>query len=441
MDADVVVIGAGAAGLAAARESAGRSLRAHVLEARERVGGRVWPVAFEDAAVPAELGAEFIHGQAQETAALLREAGITAIATGGDSWICSENGELQRADDDFLAEAAIFERARARENDESVDHFLRRLESEGVRRETLAAARAFVEGFDAVDPMIASAQAIADEWGSGVDLVSARPRGGYMPMFDHLYDCCVAAGVKTQFSTIVRRLSWRRGAVAVDVTNNSSKTQTIRARAAVITLPVGVLRHSGDDSTIAFDPALPAAKRAALGRIEMGEVVKVTLRFRSAFWQRIHGGRYRDAGFFRCPNGAFPTYWTRFPDRSRLIVAWAGGPKATALSGSSQEELVARALSEFGALLDELELAQTEFEAGALHNWSRDVFARGAYSYVLVGGANARSTLAAPLDDTLFFAGEATSDDGQGGTVNGALETGTRAAREVTAALEKAASA
>ena len=61
-----------------------------------------------------------------------------------------------------------------------------------------------------------------------------------------------------------------------------------------------------------------------------------------------------------------------------------------------------------------------------MHDWSRDPFSRGAYSYVAAGGVGARLTLAAPLGDTLFFAGEATSDDGQGGTVNGALETGER---------------
>jgi monoamine oxidase len=72
-----------------------------------------------------------------------------------------------------------------------------------------------------------------------------------------------------------------------------------------------------------------------------------------------------------------------------------------------------------------------------MHDWSRDPFARGAYSYVLVGGVNARATLAAPVENTLFFAGEATSTDGQGGTVNGALESGQRAAAQAARSLEK----
>jgi monoamine oxidase len=86
-------------------------------------------------------------------------------------------------------------------------------------------------------------------------------------------------------------------------------------------------------------------------------------------------------------------------------------------------------------LFGEPALAREEFEGGMMHDWGRDPFARGAYSYVAVGGGDARAALAAPVDDTLFFAGEATSNDGQGGTVNGALETGERAAREAAIAL------
>ena len=435
MDADAIVIGAGAAGLAAACSLAGRSLRVLVLEARDRVGGRVWSEPFARAAVPAELGAEFIHGRAEETMALLRDAGTAAVETGGESWTRSENGDLRRNDDDMMPAAGIFEGARALESDESVDRFLQRFADDESMRETVRAARAFVEGFEAADPAIASARAIADEWRSGVDLTSARPLGGYPPMLERLRNACAAAGVQTCLSTVVRRLSWRRGAVAVETESSWGESRTLHARAAVVTLPVGVLRHSGDETEVVFDPDLPAAKREALASIEMGHAVKVALWFRTAFWERLRDGRYRDSAFFRCEGLPFPTYWTQFPLRSELIVAWAGGPKAIAMSGASQSELIGRALSGFGALFGEHELAREEFEEGVMHDWGRDPFARGAYSYVAVGGGNARAALAMPVDGTLFFAGEATSNDGQGGTVNGALETGERAAREAATSI------
>lgn len=433
-DADAIVIGAGAAGLAAARRLAEASARVVLLEARDRVGGRVRQYPAAPLAVAPELGAEFIHGQAKETMLLMRDAGSRAIHIEGESWI-GANGELRRDPLDFLRSARILERAHRLVQDESVESFLRPFERDATTRETAELARAFVEGFDAADPAIASARAIADELRSGVDSRSARPLGGYRPIFARLHDACVAAGVEIRQSTVVRNVAWQRGTVAVRAADASGDVCTLRARAAIVTLPVGVLRHAGDATAVAFEPELPAAKREALAKLEMGRVVKVLLWFRSAFWEHIRNGRYRRAGFFRAQDGPFPAYWTQFPMRSELIVAWAGGPSAIALDGVPSPKLVERACRDFGELLGEPGLARTEFAGGTMHDWDRDEYARGAYSYVAVGGGNARSMLAAPLDATLFFAGEATSNDGQGGTVNGALETGERAAAEAALAL------
>lgn len=435
MDADAIVIGAGAAGLAAARSLAGRSLRVIVLEARDRVGGRAWSVPSARAAVAAELGAEFIHGRAEETMALLSEAGTAAVDTGGESWTRGEGGILRRDDAGSLSAFGIFEEALTLSGDESVDRFLRRFEGDKAMQERVRAARAFVESFDAADPAIASARAIANEWRSGVDFAIARPLGGYRPLFEHLRNACATAGVRTYLSTVVRRVSWRRGAVTVDAKSDCGESRTIHARAAIVTLPVGVLRHGRDETAVVFDPELPAAKRDALGRIEMGHAIRIALCFRTAFWEQISDGRYRDGAFFRCVGQPFAAYWTQVPVRSELIVAWAGGPPAAALSDASQAELIGRALDGLGALFGEPALVRKEFEGGIMHDWIHDPFARGAYSYVAVGGGDARAALAAPVDDTLFFAGEAASNGGQGGTVNGALESGERAAREAVSSL------
>ena len=434
MDADVIVIGAGAAGLAAAGSLAARSLRVIVLEARDRTGGRVLsePSA---RAVATELGAEFIHGPAAETTALLDDAGIAVVDTDGESWTREQGGELRRRDDNLVSAAGIFERVRGFAADESVDCFLRRFKDDEAIRETVEVARAFVEGFEAADPAIASARAIADEWRSGVDFATARPLGGYRPMFERLRDTAAGAGVQMHLSTAAQTISWRRGAVAVDAKNDRGESRPIRARAAIVTLPVGVLRHGADEAKVVFEPDLPATKRSALRSLEMGHAVKVALWFRTAFWEEIRDGRYRDAGFFRDVGQPFMAYWTQLPIRSELVVAWAGGPKANAMGGASKAELIERALNGFGGLLGETDLARKEFEGGVMHDWSNDPFARGAYSYVAVGGGTARAVLGEPVEETLFFAGEATSTNGQGGTVNGALETGNRAAREAAAAL------
>jgi monoamine oxidase len=171
----------------------------------------------------------------------------------------------------------------------------------------------------------------------------------------------------------------------------------------------------------------------------MGHAVRVTLAFHTPFWEQIAAGRYRDAAFFRCEGGAFNAFWTRAPLRGRTIVAWAGGPRATALDGVPAQERADRARDEFGAMFGQRDLARREFEAGVTHDWSSDPFAYGAYSYVATGAGAVRAELGVPVEDTLFFAGEATSTDGQGGTVSGAFASGMRAASEASGALEKSA--
>ncbi|HEX3369522.1 MAG TPA: NAD(P)/FAD-dependent oxidoreductase [Candidatus Cybelea sp.] len=434
MEADAVVIGAGAAGLAAARSLAGRSVRVVLLEARDRSGGRVWSQSAPRGGVAAELGAEFIHGAAPATMALLREAGAAAVDLGAQSWSRGPNGTLVRDNREFVEAARILEGSRSLAIDESVDAYLRRFDGNGALAKRVADARLFVEGFEAADPALASVHSIADELRSGVDSNSTRPLGGYGPAFALLQRACFTAGVDLRFSSIVQRVSWRRGTVAIDVLGAGGDVQTIRSRVAVVTVPAGVLKHRGDDAELVFEPELPESKRAALAQIEMGHVVKTALWFRSAFWERVDGGRYRDAAFFRIGAAPITAVWTQVPVRSELLVTWIGGPKARALNGLSSDQRVERALQELGAFFGTAEV-RDEFESALAHDWSADRFSRGAYSYVAVGGAGARATLAAPLDGTLFFAGEATSMDDQGGTVNGALESGERAAREAAQVL------
>jgi monoamine oxidase len=435
VDADVVVLGAGAAGLAAALSLGRRGYDVVIVEARDRIGGRVWSCVIDGTATPAELGGEFVHGPAPRTMALLRAAGTRTSALGDVLWTADAHGVLHRTGRSAGFSAAILESAAQLPEDETVDAFLRRFDGDPSMREAADSARAFVEGFDAADPATASVKSIAEEFQSGTDTTSVRPVGGYAPMFELLRAECVAAGVRIHHSAIARRVEWRRGGVAVETIAHGNDAQTLRARAAIVTLPVGVLRHAGDETAIAFDPELAPEKRDALQSIEMGPVVKVALGFRTPFWKHVARGRYRDASFFRTYDRPFAAYWTQEPVQNTIVMAWTGGPKAAPLAEMPARETIEIALREFGELLGNPELARDEFAGGLLHDWVHDPFSRGAYSYVLAGGTNARATLAAPAGGALFFAGEACSTDGQGGTVNGAIETGERAAAEAASAL------
>jgi monoamine oxidase len=433
-DADVIVIGAGAAGLAAAGElvRAGRTVL--LLEARDRIGGRICTRREAGLAVPLELGAEFIHGPAPLTRSLLEGAGTSAIDTAGSRWTL-RGGELQPAED-WLEDltTALGEAKILKQQDLSFDALLERLP--GVRAEAKVAARRMAEGFDAADTARASARAIAAEWAGDTlgDTPQSRPEGGYAALLEVLMQPLHAAGVRVQLQSPVQSLQWSHGSVSLAGERLGARFEA-RAARAIITLPLGVLlAGEAGSGGVHFAPAL-SAKRAALQGLASGAIIKVLLRFRRPFWEQLHAGRYRDATFFHAPQALFPTFWTSYPARAPLLVAWSGGPRAQQLAaGASAAQIARAALTALQSLFGGGPKIEELLEAYYLHEWQSDPYACGAYSYVLVGGEAARAQLGEPLAGTLFFAGEAT-DAQEAGTVSGALRSGVRAARQVLAAI------
>jgi monoamine oxidase len=265
-----------------------------------------------------------------------------------------------------------------------------------------------------------------------LDEPQSRPLSGYSSILTVLAGKLHRARVHLQLHTVVNAVRWRRGAVELE---GSFMDQPFRVTApkVIITVPVGVLQlPRGAAGAIHFSPELEQ-KRAALAGIVSGPVLKVVLRFRAVFWEELDEGRYRDASFFHSPETPFPTFWTSMPVRSPLLNAWIGGPPASALSEKTDAQIVNEAVESLHAMFgNSLPPGKSQLEAAFVHNWQRDPFARGAYSYVRVGhNDSARRSLAAALEDTLFFAGEATNTEGEPATVAGALQSGMRVAREV----------
>ena len=437
---DVLIIGAGAAGLAAARELAGAGRRVCVVEARDRIGGRIHTLHLPDLPLPIELGAEFIHGEAEETFSIVEAAALHVYELPDNHW-WSDDGAWRLVDDFWGQMDQVRARIRPSKRDRSFAEFLRSQKLDARLREL---ACSFVEGYHAAHADRMSTQALA-----GSDSEQDDPNGNKQFRIASGYDALLSwlrSGLhpdRTQLllGTVATRVAWSKSGVAVDCRRGKLE-QTIRARRALITIPIGVWKAPGEqEGTIRFDPPLKAKERA-IANIEVGHVVKIAFHFRERFWDRSDfvasraeskdWQRGTPLNFVHTNSGFMPTWWTMAPARAPILIGWAGGHAADAMLAEGSGAMIDRAVD---AMASAFRMRRRELDALLVathtHDWQADPFSRGAYSYAGVGGVNAHGALARPIGGVLFFAGEATSGD-QTGTVAGAIETGRRAAREIS---------
>lgn len=438
---DVLVIGAGAAGLAAARDLSRRGLTVVLLEARDRVGGRIDTRRDPESPLPVELGAEFIHGKASETCALARAARL-APAELPERHLLALQGRLRPAGDFWARlDRALKNLPLPAREDVSFREALARTR---LPRELRTMAALFVEGYHACRADDVSLRWVAAGLGDGHDPAGFRQHrlpGGMDALVQALRQSLDPERVRLRLGTPVTEILWKRGRVAVRAVGAAGgrTLEPFRARAAVVTVPLGVLQ----EGSIRFVPDLPAKRRAA-SRLAMGQAFKIVLRFRREFWEDGGFLRRRQARgielppglhFVHSPETEVPTWWTPAPLRAPILTGWAGGRRAEALldlPGPARTERALQALARILAV--PRSRLEENLESAAQHDWRSDPFSRGAYAYVRVGGAEAPRALGRPEEGTLFFAGEAT-EPRETGTVEGALASGRRAARQVAEAL------
>jgi monoamine oxidase len=434
--ADVVIIGAGAAGLAAAAQLVRHDLQVTLVEARDRIGGRIYTERVHASPVPVELGAEFIHGESASVFGQLQDVALSAVDVSGERWSV-EGGRLTPAEDRLGDLQRGFKSLTPPQPDVPFAAFLER-HARRLTPPVVRMARSMVEGFDAADATRISAREVLDEWSGPAAAGGStfRPLTGYGPLLDRMLRALPPERATLRLSTVVESIDWRRGRVVISGSSLGERVR-IEATRAIVTLPLGVLQTpEGTRGHVRFEPALPHARRVALGQLASGPVIKLLLQFAAPFWTELEGCRYRNAAFFFTPDAPFPTFWTSLPVRSPLLVAWCAGPRAQRWAGATEAEMYAglraslRTLfgrRDYGALLERV----------SWHDWQADPYARGAYSYVLVNGSAARGALARPLVDTLYFAGEASDTTGEAATVGGAFNTGIAAATRIVRALER----
>jgi monoamine oxidase len=416
-----LVIGAGIAGLAAAYHLARSGWDVGILEGRDRIGGRIWTFRDTLASGPIELGAEFVHGEKVETWDFIRRAGLATHEVALRQWH-TRDGRLTQ-DDSFADEfGQLTQRIDLAAPDKSVQAFLD--QATDIRDPTRWQLREYVEGFHAADLTRMSVQALARAEQAAETVEGTRQfriTQGYGALLDWLRAELGVRGVKVHCQTVVKAVRWMSRAVEV-LAETSGGKQSFAAAAVIVTVPLGVLKDEGPAS-LAFQPELPG-KVEALAGLEMGNVMKVVLRFKSRFWP------VENFGFIHSTDEWLPTWWA--DERGALLTGWAGGPRAQRLNSAEEAFLRTRAIRALSRIFE----VETKRVAGLLeklhvHHWTQDPWARGAYSYIGVGGMDAPRRLAEPVEHTVFFAGEALAEPGQQGTVHGAIASGRRAAESL----------
>lgn len=437
----VVIIGAGIAGLAAASKLAHSGVPVTLLEARTRIGGRIFTVREGCSELSIELGAEFMHGFAPEIWQPFQNSNVPITEVAGQSW-CFEEGKLGPCN--FLSKVEhILKKMDPHSPDESFLQFLNRrfpnpnLDSD-LERARLHALR-YVIGFNAADPDMVGVhwlvqQQEAEERINGDR--AFRPATGYAFLVDRLRQGIEAAHAQLCVNTVVEHVRWSEGCAEI-VFHERDSARRMEATQLLITVPLAVLRAAeGELGSIRFDPPLPDQKRAAFHKMEMGHVMRVVFRFRRRFWESIvpSGSKKNlaDLGFLFSDDENFPTWWTANPSQHPLLTGWAPFRAAERLSGLSAPAITEAGINSLSKILlthaaiIKQELVQTYF-----HDWQTDPFSGGAYAFGGVGADGAAEEMATPIQNTLFFAGEATDVSGNTGTVHGAMASGYRAASQI----------
>jgi monoamine oxidase len=422
---DVIVIGAGAAGLAATRtlQQAGGDVLA--LEARDRVGGRI-VTDFTFAPYPVELGAEFIHGQHVHTWELVRSAGLqtTEVFSDAARYLLYAGGELIALPD---AEAsrhagvlrtlsltgqdimdAIKKRRRQGSPDIDVASLLRTL---GIPADTDLGriVEGSYQGLNAADPSELSAFSLEEADHAGDGDRDFRIDAGYSAWLN-----LFARDLPVQLSSPVDLVRWQRDGVELV----TGRGEVLRARRVIVTLPLALLQAGHPR----FVPGLPPEKIYALEQLGSGPITKLILRFDRPFWP---------AEMERASTPLKPRFLWRTGvgrnDEVPVLTVYAGASAARTLNRLGPEGALRAVVKDlrtiFGLPHDPAVLA------ARLVDWSADPFAGLGYSFVRPRGVGARALLAAPTEGVLFWAGEATNPT-RPATVHGAVESGMRAAEE-----------
>lgn len=410
--ADVIVIGAGAAGLMAAYRLTKAGKNVIVLEARHQVGGRIHTIT--SGGLDIELGAEFVHGDLSVTLELLKEAGIQYEEAGGEMWRF-QDGKLIKNAEQTEGWDELMDKLEELKEDTSIEQFL----NEYFAGEKYASLRKsvlrFVAGYDSADPGRASAFALREEWQSEDDDAQHRVTGGYGLMIEYLARKIKESGSKIVLNSIAEKIKCSDANVRVTTRSDEEFT----AARAIVALPLGVLQANH----ISFSPETPELQ-SAFRQLGFGSIIKILFVFKEPFWETAYSADAKKLGFLFSEE-KIPTWWTQAPKHLPLLTGWLGGPAAKKLKDTSAAELMEMAVT---SLCNIFNLTKAELEARLVDrhivNWTTDPFTLGSYAYDTVGAHQVRKIFDEPVSGKVYFAGEYLYEGPAMGTVEAALWSG-----------------
>jgi monoamine oxidase len=415
----ILVIGAGAAGLMTARELMRAGKRVTIIEARDRCGGRIYPLPAQEFGYPAEGGAEFVHGAAPVTRALMREAQLSLLPRGGRRW-SARTGKLSPNEPSLPHVGRFYQALGEVKADLPIAEFLETHFADRRYDELRRSITRTVEGYDAADPRRASTLALRDEWMARDDGEHGRIAKGYGALIEYLSSECCRRGAALHLGAPVTAIEENRGRVAVRCYHGA----TFEADAAILTVPPPLL------SEFALPPA--ARERVTTNAdIGFGNVVKILFRFTAKWWADHDGRDLADLSFL-LSDATVPTWWTQYPDGNPVLTGWLAGPKADKVSALAEDKLIDIGLASLGEIFDlPVDRIRRNLVAARAINWGNDPFARGAYSYATPRTREAQSVLRKPSCDAIFFSGEALYAGPDMGTVEAALASGQETAQTI----------